>query len=183
MHHSEFIAHLANIYRPRTYIELGLYEGETLQKVQPFAQQCIGIDIYENEKLKNLTATNPNITIYYKSTNDFFTNFTTPIDMAFIDADHNAVSVARDLTNILQLLNPGGIVCLHDTDPENNSLINPNRCGDSHTLVDILEKTSDLNILTLPIQEAGLSIVQKKGSTRTQRRFNQEGTVSRISPS
>lgn len=170
MHHSQFIAYLANIYRPTTYVELGLYEGETITKVLPFAKQIYGVDMVERPQLQQLNTVS-NVNIQYTTTDEFFKTFTTPIDMAFIDADHNAVSVTKDLTNVLRLLNPGGIICLHDTDPESNSLIDPGFCGDSYKLVDILEKTSDLNIITLPIQEAGLSIVQKKGSTRTQRRM------------
>jgi predicted O-methyltransferase YrrM len=182
MHHSQFLAHLAEVYRPTTYVELGLYKGETVLKVLPFVKQVYGVDMIERPQLQKL-ATLSNVSISYTTTDEFFKTFTTPIDMAFIDADHNAVSVTRDLTNVLNLLNPGGIVCLHDTDPESNFLIDPKRCGDSYKLVDVLEKTCDLNILTLPIQEAGLSILQKKGSTRTQRRMAYEGTVSRISPS
>jgi predicted O-methyltransferase YrrM len=170
MHHSDFIANLANIYRPNTYVELGLYEGETVMKVLPFAKQIYGVDITERPQLQQL-ATIPKVNIQYTTTDDFFKTFTTSIDMAFIDADHNAVSVLQDLTNVLGLLNPGGIVCLHDTDPENNSLIHPGYCGDSYKLVDMLEHRNELNIITLPIKEAGLSIIQKKGSTRTQRRM------------
>ena len=182
MHHSQFISYLADIYRPNTYVELGLYEGETLQKVLPFAKQIYGVDMINRSQLEKLNSLS-NVHISFTTTDEFFKSFNQPIDMAFIDADHNAISVTKDLTNVLRLLTPGGIVCLHDTDPESNHLIAPTFCGDSYKLVDILEKTSDLNIITLPIQEAGFSIVQKKGFTRTQQRMAYEDTVSRISPS
>ena len=39
MHHSDFIAILASVYKPNLYVELGLYEGETLSKVLPHAKK------------------------------------------------------------------------------------------------------------------------------------------------
>ena len=54
MHHSTFIGHIASIYNPTTYVELGLYHGETITKVQPFAKKLYGIDIKPNEHLESL---------------------------------------------------------------------------------------------------------------------------------
>ena len=48
MHHSEFIGYIANIYKPNTYVELGLYHGETLKKVIPHAKKLYGVDINQN---------------------------------------------------------------------------------------------------------------------------------------
>ena len=97
----------------------------------------------------------------------FFEEFIGTIDMAFIDADHCYESAQRDFDNVLRRLNPGGIIMLHDTDPEEDRLIHPGYCGDSYKIVPVLEKHNDINIITIPIQEAGLSIVTKKNSTRT----------------
>ena len=33
MHHSDFIANITKIYTPKVYVELGLYQGETLSNV------------------------------------------------------------------------------------------------------------------------------------------------------
>lgn len=178
MHHSTLIGHLASIYRPNTYVELGLYQGETLLKVQPFAKKIHGIDMKINKELEALKELE-NVQIHICKTDDFFDTFNDGIDMAFIDADHCFESALKDFENILKRLNPGGVILLHDTDPEEDRLIHPGYCGDSYKVVSILENRLDINIVTLPITEAGLSIVTKKNNTRT----NLRQVVSRISPS
>jgi predicted O-methyltransferase YrrM len=170
MHHSTFIGYIADIYKPSVYVELGLYEGETLLKVLPHAKEIYGVDIKSNSFLENIAKNNKNVNIIYDFTDNFFLNFNKGIDMAFIDADHNYKSAIKDFENILKLLNPGGIILIHDTDPKDDYLINPGYCGDSYKIVDILEKNNDINIFTFPITEAGLSIIQKKNNTRTQLR-------------
>ena len=73
MHHSTFIGHLASIYNPTTYVELGLYHGETITKVQPFAKKLYGIDIKPNEHLESLRRFS-NIDINYILNDDVVTN-------------------------------------------------------------------------------------------------------------
>lgn len=170
MHHSTFIVQLAEIYRPGVYVELGLYEGETLAKVVPHIRKGYGVDMTRNVHLDALSR-NPKLTICYQTTDSFFETFTENIDMAFIDADHCATSALRDFENVFKRLNPGGIVLLHDTDPESDRLIHPGYCGDSYKVVTILEANPELNVVTFPITEAGLTLVTRKGDTRTLRRL------------
>jgi len=180
MHHSSFIGHIASIYKPNVYVELGLYQGETLWNVIPHGVKCIGVDMSPNVFLEDLKRFS-NVEIHYKTTDDFFVDFkgkNEGIDMAFIDADHNSVSALKDFENVMELLNPGGIVLMHDTDPISDFYINPGYCGDSYKLVDLFEQRNDINIITLPINEAGLSIITKKGNTRTQRRTETTDAVS-----
>jgi len=180
MHHSTFIGTIASIYRPNVYVEFGLYQGETFRKVQPYAKTMYGVDMVRNGHLDALKGF-PNARIHYCTTDSFMSGFKGMIDMAFIDADHCVESAKRDFDNILARLNPGGIVLLHDTDPEADRLIHPGYCGDSYKLVPILEANPHLNVVTLPITEAGLSIVSRKNETRTSLRHALD--VSRISPS
>jgi hypothetical protein len=77
-----------------------------------------------------------NINIHYTTTDKFFETFTGTIDMAFIDADHYLESVQKVFDNVLKRLNQSGIM-LHDTDPEEDRLINPGYCGDSYKIVPI----------------------------------------------
>jgi predicted O-methyltransferase YrrM len=158
------------IYKPKTYVELGLYQGETIRKVRPHANFLYGVDMKPNHHLDALK-TYPNINIIYSTTDEFFKNNPNLfIDMAFIDADHCVESCQKDLENVLQRLNSGGVVILHDTDPINDALIDPGFCGDSYKIVNILENREDLNILTLPLSEPGLSVVTRKQDSRKQRR-------------
>jgi len=164
MHHSDFLETMAKIYKPNLYIELGLYEGETWNKVRKYCKNSIGVDIVD----KNLDGN-----IFIGKTDDFFLNLKDKADMIFIDADHNFESAKKDLINSLNFLNDGGIIIMHDTDPEDNKLFSSGYCGDSYRIVQLIEDNFDnLNIVTIPIAEAGLSIITKKKSTRTFLRNN-----------
>lgn len=169
MHHSDFIAILGAIYKPKVYVELGLYQGETLSKMQPHIEKGYGVDMNSNDFLQNLKLFT-NLEIVFKTTNSFFDNFNDGIDMAFIDADHCYESALVDFENVYKRLNLGGIIILHDTDPKSNHLIHPGYCGDSYKMVTYLENKSDINCTTLPLTEAGLTMVTKKNDTRTFRR-------------
>jgi len=160
-HHSEVIEMLAAIYKPQIYIELGLYKGETWYKAIPHCGQAFGVDIVDR---------NINGEIFVGTTDDFFEQYQKKADMIFIDADHRIESVLKDFENSLNILRPGGCIILHDTDPESNHLFGSGWCGDSYKIVDILEERSDLNCITIPCTEAGLSIVTRKKDTRTYRR-------------
>jgi hypothetical protein len=161
-HHSDFVQILTCIYQPKVYLELGLYEGETWNKVTPFCQRKIGVDIVD----RGLEGE-----VYIETTDSFFSKFHDKIDMAFIDADHKYESCKQDFLNCYERLNEGGVIIMHDTDPENESLFSYDRCGDSYKVVNFLEKEFyGVNIVTLPLAEAGISVITKKQSTRTQRR-------------
>jgi predicted O-methyltransferase YrrM len=160
MHHSDFIGLLSSIYKPKIYVELGLFEGETWNKVTPSCQEAYGVDIIDRNIKGN---------IFIGTTDDFFKQFNKKIDMVFIDADHRYESCKKDFLNSLKLINEGGIIIMHDTDPNNNNLFDEGYCGDSYKIVDFLEDhmKDEINVLTLPLTEAGLSIISKKKNTRT----------------
>ena len=90
--------------------------------------------------------------------------------MAFIDADHCYESALKDFENVYARLNDGGVIIMHDTDPDNNKLFSFDFCGDSYRIVKILEERSDINCTTMPFDNTGLTIITKKNDTRTIRR-------------
>jgi len=162
MHHSDFLALLALIYRPDIYLELGVAEGETFVKVRPYCGRAIGVDPSPPSMEGDFRP---------QTTDKFFKSFNIKVDMIFIDADHSFSSAKKDLKNSYKLLNDGGIIIMHDTDPVDDKLFDPGYCGDSYKLVDLIEDNFlDLNITTLPMTEAGLSLLTKKADTRTHRR-------------
>tara|TARA_R110002020_G_scaffold347492_1_gene561165 strand:- start:2190 stop:2684 length:495 start_codon:yes stop_codon:yes gene_type:complete len=162
MHHSKFLYVLARIYKPKNYLELGLYAGETFNLIEPLVQKAVGVDISPPQNLKG--------EIHKCTTDDFFKTNTTSFDLIFIDADHQYESSKKDFLNSIKFLNSQGLVVMHDTDPTTNELFSKNRCGDSYKIVNDLEQNTDYNIFTLPIAEAGLSIITKKNDTRTHNR-------------
>jgi hypothetical protein len=64
-------------------------------------------------------------------------------------------------------LSEHGIIFLHDTDPVRQEFLHPMACGDSYKIHDwINQNYSDLDIITLPITIAGLTIVNRNRDRR-----------------
>tara|TARA_Y100000361_G_C10979262_1_gene248173 strand:+ start:90 stop:602 length:513 start_codon:yes stop_codon:yes gene_type:complete len=164
IHHSDIIADLARVYKPKVYVELGLYEGETWAKVLPHAESAFGVDIVD----RSISGGQ----IYIENTDIFFEHFDKEINMAFIDADHCFESVLQDFENVAKLLHPQGIIVLHDTDPESDHLFDKGYCGDAYKIVSLLQDSEEYNMLTIPVAEAGLSLVTKKNNSRVHHRKN-----------
>jgi len=158
--HSDLIAEIIKQLNCKTYLELGVYDGITLSKVSRYVDRIISVDIKDirTEKIGEF---------HLKTTDDFFIDFNEMVDVIFIDADHNFESVKKDFINSLKILNEFGMIILHDTDPMEERLIEPRYCSDSYKMdVWIRENYTDFDIMTLPISEAGLSLVKRKKDKR-----------------
>ena len=89
------------------------------------------------------------------------------VDVIFIDADHSFESVKDDFESSLKNLNEFGIVILHDTDPISEKYLDKGYCGDSYRMLDWLsENHSEMSVITLPISEAGLTIIKRSSDRR-----------------
>lgn len=144
----------------KTYLELGVYDGDTFSLIAKQVNRAIAVDI-KDLRLQKIGE------FYQMSTDEFFKNFSDNVDIVFIDADHNSNSVIKDFENSLKLLNKYGIIFLHDTDPMEKKLLEPGYCNDCFKTVDyIMEKHPELNIITLPLTDAGLSIIMRKNDRR-----------------
>jgi hypothetical protein len=164
IHHSDIIANFAKIYQPKVYVELGLHVGETWHKVLSHAEEAFGVDIVDRSIQGGK--------VYVQTTNEFFQHFDREINMAFIDADHSFESVLHDFENVSKLLHPQGVIILHDTDPESDHLFDRGYCGDSYRIVEFLQVSEEYNSVTIPVSEAGLTVVTKKNNTRVHGRRN-----------
>ncbi len=159
-HHSDFISKMIQCMEVGTYLELGVYDGDTLEKVRPFVKRCIGVDISDKRITK--------VGEFYQMTTDlFFESFSSMVDFIFIDADHSFEQVKKDLNNSLKVLSVNGIICLHDTDPKYKHFIDPGYCGDSYRVNNFLNFRPDLWFVTLPITDCGLTIVKRKNELRS----------------
>lgn len=158
--YSEFILNTILSTKCQSYLELGLYHGETISKIYPHVKTCVGVDII-NVDIPG---------IFCKGTTDEFFEYNKnkiTFDAIFIDADHRFSSVKRDLENSLQILNENGIIFLHDTDPDDTYLLKDEYCSDSFKIIDFIFDTHpELNVVTLPIINCGLSIVNRKKDRR-----------------
>ena len=161
--HVAFIEHLAAIARPGNYVEFGLYECELFNRITPYANRLIGVDmnVHSGQYMK-------------KSSKAEFWNMTTQefahklkqnpftIDMIFIDADHSCDSVWNDFWNILPYISPHGLILLHDAHPGEANLIDAGYCGDGYLTIDNLSRQRDeFEMMTLPFSP-GLAICRKR---------------------
>lgn len=163
--HVDFIEHISSIVRPKIYVELGLYECELFNKIIPYAEKLIGVDMNpESEKsmIKSSKTLFKNM-----STDDFVKELhKNPIliDLLFIDANHSKKSVLADFNNYFPFIRNNGIILLHDGFPKNLKYTSQNLCGDGYKTIEKLsKKTANYEMMTIPVHP-GLTICRKRTS-------------------
>lgn len=158
--HDNIIAQIVKLTGCKKYLELGIYDGYNISRIKPHCPYCVGVDIKDVRNTFNYN-------FILSSTDDFFKNNTDIFDIIFIDADHSFESAKKDFNNSLKILNKFGIIILHDTDPMTEFYAQPGYCGDSYKIINwIIENHPDLNVITLPVTQAGLTIVNRKKDRR-----------------
>jgi len=166
--HSDFIVELVKQLNCSTYLELGVYDGTTLSKVKNYVDRLISVDITDLRKEKIGE-------FFLGTTDDFFKNFNDQIDFIFIDADHNFESVKKDFENAIKILSPLGMIVLHDTDPIEKKYLDQGYCSDSYKMDEwVRNNYLDLDIMTLPLTEAGLSLIKRKNDNRVNKFIDNE---------
>ncbi len=161
--HEDFIVHLASIYRPRLYVELGIYRCALFNRIIPYAEQLIGVDIDPNAGtyMQNSAKTR----FVNADTQDFIQELkqeSLVIDMLFIDANHSREAVLNDFKSYLPFVAPHGLILLHDVHPGNEMLIQPEWCGTAYLAAEELAREhTDYEMMTIPISP-GLAICRKR---------------------
>lgn len=106
-YHWDLTNHLIKTFSIERYLEIGIDQGTCFRKIQAPVKH--GVD--------------PNTTsglVTFPCTSDqFFQNRPAELlyDLIFIDGDHSAEAVARDIDGALKALSPRGVLLLHDTLP------------------------------------------------------------------
>ena len=161
--HTGFISYLVRTLGVKYYLELGTNIGYTFNEVKKFVPNCYGV-----EKDPKKTGSGGNM--FRGTTDDFFkrnTHIMPPMDFIFIDADHSFDQVRKDLENSLKILNEGGIIALHDTDPNKELYLRRVHCNDCYKIIDYIhEYRPDLDVITFPIGYEGISLVKKRSDRR-----------------
>lgn len=168
VHHSTVIELISSIMQPDLYVEIGLYVGETWNKVKGKSKEMHGVDPNPQTNFGNPSE---NMFFYQQTSDEFFAHFEKKIDLIFIDGDHSYESTKKDFKNAMRLLNPNGMIILHDTDPEGPKYIKGGThggCGDCYLFLEELNEKDEYSIIALPVSEAGLTLVKKKKATRKQ---------------
>lgn len=151
---------LSQVFRScnyQSYLELGVSHGQTLELMSKLTTDYIGVDMID---IRHNKGTN----IFVNTTDNFFAQNTRTFDMIFIDACHCIDYVIKDFENSIQCLNHNGLIALHDTDPENESLLPKEFCSDSYKFRELY--CDKYEIITLPVDNAGLTLVKRKNIYR-----------------
>lgn len=92
----------------KSYLEIGTQFGWNYNLINIESKECCDVD----DKYHEIT--------YVMSSDEMFAKmaFDKKYDIIFIDGLHNELYVHRDIINSLKHLNPGGIICVHDTLPK-----------------------------------------------------------------
>lgn len=161
--HEDFILFLASIYRPQVYVELGLYQCALFNRVIPYAETLIGVDISQEagQHMHHL----PNTRFFHGTTQDFakeLKRHPLKMDMLFIDADHSKDAVLQDFRDFFPYVAPHGLILLHDSHPGSNEMMDPTLCGTAYQAIAELSKANDeYEMMTIPISP-GLTICRKR---------------------
>ena len=166
-HYFTVLGRLHEYLKPATYIEVGVFRGESLKVVQP-ATLTLGVD-----PAPRLDAPpGPNQRIFAETSDDFFANHDVmaelggrPVEMAFIDGMHHFEFALRDFINIERLATPGTVVLVHDCYPLDEATATRERnttfwSGDVWRLMLALKKyRPDLLVNTIATPPTGLGLI------------------------
>lgn len=161
--HRNFIVYLANILRPKVYVELGLSQCQLFNLMIPYAQQLIGVDI--DPKSGTYMQQSSKARFVNASTDEFVKELRDDpiqVDLLFIDADHSREAVLKDFWNFFPFVAPHGLILLHDGHPGSEEYISDIFCGTAYQAVAELSRhTDEYEMMTLPVHP-GLTICRKR---------------------
>jgi methyltransferase family protein len=158
--HTTFIIEVVKLTGCELYLELGIEWGENMREISKYCDKCIGVDIKDIRRFEDFD-------FRLEKTDDFFEKFNEKPNIIFIDADHHFEQVKKDFINSINCLSEHGIIFLHDTDPFKKELTREQFCGDTYKIHDwIKAEYPELNIITLPISVAGLTMVNRESERR-----------------
>jgi tetratricopeptide (TPR) repeat protein len=153
--------------RPRTYVEVGVFKGQTLALSGP-ATRAIGID----PEPQIVLALNANTQVHALTSDDYFAGHDVraelgglPVDMAFIDGMHHFEFALRDFINIERHCSRESVILIHDCYPIDRASAERERntgfwSGDIWRLVLLLRKyRPDLEVRTIAAMPTGLAMV------------------------
>jgi hypothetical protein len=154
--------------RPRTYVEIGVFQGRSLKLAKP-PTQAIGID--PEPRLLEPPAANQRV--FAEASDAFFEKRDLrqefgglPVDLAFIDGMHRFEYAMRDFANLERACTRDSTILLHDCYPRDRETAERTQTqtfwsGDIWRLVVLLKKyRPDLAIHTLGTPPTGLGIVR-----------------------
>lgn len=148
---TDLIKYLIDTRGFTTYLEIGVQNGDNWKQID-INKTGVDPNIQKGKGLKIVT-----------SDEFFFFNKKT-FDIIFIDGDHSHEQSLIDIHNALEILNEGGLIVCHDSNPMDEAHTNPYLNGGVYLSIAKLRLESDLKIVTWE-GDHGCAIIEKKQST------------------
>ncbi|MBN2707235.1 MAG: class I SAM-dependent methyltransferase [Deltaproteobacteria bacterium] len=182
----EILAWLHRFLRPRSYLEIGVECGRTLQLAEP-GTRVVGVD--PDPLLEPWLR--ERVQIHSVTSDVFFANHDPVglldgrVDLAFIDGLHLFEQALRDFINIEKISGPDTLIVIHDCLPLDARTSSRKRSscfwsGDVWRIVPCLRKERpDLKLATVPAYPAGLCLVRNLDPRQSKLESDFESVVSR----
>jgi hypothetical protein len=155
--------------RPATYVEIGVFEGDSLRLATP-PTRALGID--SSPQLKGAWRTETRLVCLTSS--QFFARHTLKdffgedqFALAFIDGLHEFQQVIEDLSNLERFSGPDSLIAVHDTIPLDEKTAEPSRRTQFHTgdvwkvIPFLKECRPDLDVTTVRTGPSGLTLIRR----------------------
>lgn len=166
----EVLRRLHERLRPRTYLEIGVEHGATLQ-LAVHSQLVCGVDPVPRRIPHRLPA---GTRLFHITSDAFFASEVPgelfgnePLDLAFIDGMHFFEYTLRDFANVERWCHAGSTVVLHDCLPVAGVAASRERqtsfwVGDCWKALEcLLRERHDLRISVVPCHPSGLVVIQR----------------------
>lgn len=114
MNHTDVLIKLVELLKPKAYLEIGVQNARTFDRID--AEIKVGVDPGEQGQSIHPSVTHP------VTSDEFFRKNRRKFDLIFIDGDHRAKQVQKDLDNALKYLRDGGAIVIHDVYPRNEQM-------------------------------------------------------------
>ncbi len=161
--HEDLIAFLGGLIRPKVYVELGLYHCDLFNRMIPYAEKLIGVDM--NPAAGNFMQQSEKVHFFNGTTQEFAQELQKnplQIDLLFIDADHAKEAVLQDFYDYFPFVAPHRLILFHDTHPRDNWMMQRALCDTAYQAIEELSKdTTEYELMTLPVNP-GLTLCRKR---------------------
>ncbi|HEY8454478.1 MAG TPA: class I SAM-dependent methyltransferase [Actinopolymorphaceae bacterium] len=165
MRRHEFLHELHQVYRPRTYLEIGVNDGRSLRLSRA---ATIAVD----PAFKVVQELNCNLQLVRATSDDFFAREDPmahfrgcPVDMAFIDGMHLFEYVLRDFINTERYADWSSVIVFDDQLPRNVDEAARDRhtgawTGDVYKIIPVLQRyRPDLQLAVMNTRPTGVMVV------------------------
>lgn len=146
---TSLIIYLFNKYKYKSYLEIGHGQGHNWRHM----------GFIENKKCVDPFMGPP--PVIRKTSDSFFEENKDTYDLIFIDGDHSAEQVYKDVINSLKFLNENGIILTHDNSPPEKKHEINSTCGTSWRTIPLLRTRQDLDICTFN-SDLGIGMIKKR---------------------